>query len=260
MFVEETLEQQTAEQQTAPEGEGSIEEPAEGSTNEKGQEGGQSQTEPTGEDGGQGGAEPKQEQSQVSPEVIQALQNQLFRQLVGNIPNPETGKPFENPAEFSAWRQKAETAQRARQAGMEPDQYQKIAEEAARRIKQTDPEVLGMRAQLEQFQRRQMEETFSRDMAAIKTAYPDEQAKSVMDLGEDFMALMATGQLDAVGAYEAIRRKRNAGRKQPPSMGAVATGGNEPKDYFTKEEVQRMSQAEVKKNLDVINKSMKRWK
>lgn len=260
MFVEETLEQQTTEQQTAPEGEGNIEEPTEGSTNEEGQEGGQSQTELTGEDGGQGGTEPSQEQPQVSPEVIQALQNQLFRQMVGNIPNPETGKPFENPAEFSAWRQKAETAQRARQAGMEPDQYQKITEEAARRIKQTDPEVLGMRAQLEQFQRQQMEETFNRDMAAIKAAYPDEQAKSVMDLGEDFMALMATGQLDAVGAYEAIRRKRNAGRKQPPSMGAVATGGNEPKDYFTKEEVQRMSQAEVKKNLDVINKSMKRWK
>lgn len=259
-MFEETLEQQTAEQQTAPEGEGSIEEPSEGSTNEEGQEGGQSQTEPTGEDGGQGGAEPRQEQPQVSPEVIQALQNQLFRQLVGNIPNPETGKPFENPAEFSAWRQKAETAQRARQAGMEPDQYQKIAEEAAQRIKQTDPEVLGMRAQLEQFQRRQMEETFSRDMAAIKAAYPDEQAKSVMDLGEDFMALMATGQLDAVGAYEAIRRKRNAGRKQPPSMGAVATGGSEPKTFYTRDEVARMTPAEVEKNLDAINKSMAKWK
>ena len=113
-MFEETLEQHTAEQQTAPEGEGNIEEPSEGSTNEEGQEGGQSQTEPTGEDGGQGGAEPRQEQPQVSPEVIQALQNQLFRQMVGNIPNPETGKPFENPAEFSAWRQKAETAQRGR--------------------------------------------------------------------------------------------------------------------------------------------------
>ena len=205
--------------------------------------------------------QPEHQQSQqMTPEFLQAVQNQMFRQMVGNIPNPETGRPFENPAEFARWREKAEAAQRARQSGMTPEQYQRVMDEATQQVKQSDPEYLRMQAMVQQMQSQRQQEVFAQDLAAIKAAYPDEQAKSVVDLGDDFMQLMATGQLDAVGAYEAVRRKRNAGRKQTPSMGAVSSGSSEPKTYYTREEVARMQPDEVEKNLDAINKSMKRWK
>lgn len=199
-------------------------------------------------------------QQPMTQELLEAVQNQLFRQMVGNIPNPVTGKPFENPAEFAQWRQQAEAAQRAQQAGITTEQYQQIMQEAAQRVKQSDPEFLRMQAQVRQMQQHQMEETFSRDIAAIKAKYPDEQANSVLELGDDFMQIMSTGQLPAIVAYEAIRAKRNAGRQQPPSMGAVATGGKEEKKYFTPDDIDRMTPAEIEKNLDAINASMRRWK
>ncbi len=227
-------------------------------------EGTPAETEPPAEPAPQQPESAEPESPRMTPELVQQMQQRIqqnvFRQMVGDIPNPETGRPFQNPAEFAAWRQRAEMHQRAQQAGVDPAQYQRIVDEAAQLVKQSDPELLQMRAQLKEFHQRAQQETFARDLAAIKAAYPDEQAKSVTDLGNDFMAIMATGQLDAVRAYEAIRGKRNATRKQPPSMGPVAAGGSEPKTFYEKDEVARMSPAEIEKNLDAINNSMKHWK
>ena len=48
--------------------------------------------------------------------------------------------------------------------------------------------------------------------------------------------------------------------KKPPVIGDVATAGKPESDYFTREEVEAMSAAEVSKNYSKIRESMGHWK
>ena len=93
------------------------------------------------------------------------------------------------------------------------------------------------------------------DLAAIKEAYPDADLKDVEELGEEFFAYRTMG-ISAVDAFNGIQMKKS---KPPKSMGKAKTAPPE-KDFFTKEEVEAMSQSEVSKNYDKIRKSMGRWK
>lgn len=93
------------------------------------------------------------------------------------------------------------------------------------------------------------------DLAAIKEAYPDADLKDVEELGEEFFAYRTMG-ISAVDAFNGIQMKKS---KPPKSMGKAKTAPPE-KDFFTKEEVETMSQSEVSKNYDKIRKSMGRWK
>ena len=114
-------------------------------------------------------------------------------------------------------------------------------------------------AQAEIARQQQYEAVFAEDLAAIKQLYPDEKAKDIRDLGDEFMAMMASGQVDAVSAYEAIRARKNRTRPKPPRTGGLGSDGGKKPAYFTKEQVDAMSDAEIDKNYDAIRKSMMRW-
>ena len=85
------------------------------------------------------------------------------------------------------------------------------------------------------------------------------QQRDIRDLGDEFMAMMASGQVDAVSAYEAIRARKNRTSPKPPSTGGLGSDGGKKPAYFTKEQVDAMSDAEIDKNYDAIRKSMMRW-
>lgn len=186
----------------------------------------------------------------------------MFREFVGEeLCNPDTGKPFADETEWMDWRKKAELATAAQQSGAQDVDsfaagYRQAEQSARKSLMESDPEIAAMRSELEARRRSDMRRAFDADMQAIRKAYPDEQAKSVTELGEDFIRMRAAG-VDNLVAYAALRGKDT--QDHNPTMGDVKTGQRE-KTLYSVEEVEKMSQAEVSKNLDTIMKSMKTWK
>lgn len=118
--------------------------------------------------------------------------------------------------------------------------------------------------QLEQENRelrgRESERIFRDDMAKIREAYPDVRAKSVEELGADFIRMRAMG-VDPLVAYEAMRSAQSRTQKpKPPSTGSAKSAGKAEGGLFTREEVKGMSPSEVRKNFDKIRKSMSNWR
>lgn len=181
-----------------------------------------------------------------------------FRALVGDITNPETGKPFTDRREWEGWKRKAELAAQAKAAAVPPETYEKIIQRAKEEIKRSDPEIRAQAEQLEQYRQREREAVFANDLKAIRKAYPDEKAKSIDELGPQFVAMCASG-VSPLAAYEALRVEKARNTKQPPSMGDVKPSGGKGKEYYSREEVAAMNQAEVSKNYETIRKSMAKW-
>ena len=186
-------------------------------------------------------------------------EEQIFHELVGDAVNPNTGKPFASKAEFVAWRDEMATRQRAQAAQMEPEAFKQLEAQLREQIKATDPEIRAQAEELQRHRQREAQEQFSNDLKAIRKAYPDEKAKSVDELGVEFLKLCASG-IKPLVAYEAIRAEKARSTQNPPSMGDVKPTSSGEKEFFTREEVAAMDQATVSKNYEKIRKSMGTWK
>lgn len=86
----------------------------------------------------------------------------------------------------------------------------------------------------------------------------DPEVKDLDSLGEDYVDYIRAG-LTGVQAYYASRAKVDAEKAVAPAEVGKVNQSAAPKDYFTREEVQGMSQEEVHKNYDIIRKSMSKW-
>ena len=137
---------------------------------------------------------------------------------------------------------------------MDPDIYAQILEQAREQVKATDPDYIAAQQRIAELQQHENQITLDSDLKAIKKAFPDEKAKSVVELGTDFIRLCANG-VDPVVAYRAVREQKAPAQ---PGMGDVKPTVKE-KGYFTRDEVAVMSQSEVDKNYDKIRESMKTW-
>ena len=80
------------------------------------------------------------------------------------------------------------------------------------------------------------------------------------ELGDEYMIMMATGQVDAVTAYEAVRAKRNRTAPKPPSTGKIHSGAAKQGAFYTKEQVEAMTDRQIEENYDDIRRSMAQWK
>lgn len=114
----------------------------------------------------------------------------------------------------------------------------------------------GFAEQLRRYQQREMQAVFDGDLKAIRSAYPDERANSVDELGPQFIAMCAAG-VSPLSAYEALRAEKARSVRQPPSMGDVRPAGG--KGFYTRDEVARMSRSEIERNFERIRRSMDRW-
>ncbi len=265
-----------SQQDSSAEGAGSerVQEQNQQAVRSQEQESGQ-QTEADGQR--EGTAEEPQGQSAAQPwknpenraaaerrrEAQEAQREKYFREFIGdNLLNPATGKPFSNLAEWNTWRRNAEIVAAAQASGVEDTSafaagVRHGEEQARQNLLENDPEVAGWRDEAMHYRQQAMDAAFTADLKEIRKAYPDEKAKSVMDLGEDFLRLRAHGVSNLV-AYEALRSQTGRTEKNP-SMGDVKPNGGA-KDFYTHDEVARMSKSEVEKNFDTIKKSMKKWK
>ena len=86
----------------------------------------------------------------------------------------------------------------------------------------------------------------------------DPEVKDLDSLGTDYTDYIRAG-LTGVQAYYATKAKRDAEKATPPAEVGKVNQSEAPKDYFTKEEVEAMTQEEVHKNYDTIRKSMSKW-
>ena len=117
-----------------------------------------------------------------------------------------------------------------------------------------DFEIRRLILENEALKRKEAERILEADLAKVKRLDP--KVRRIEDLGEVFIALRAGG-VPCEEAYKAVASLNT--KKDIPQMGDIA-GGAEEQEFFTPEEVKRMTTAEVKKNYEKIRKSMSKWK
>lgn len=142
------------------------------------------------------------------------------------------------------------TVEQVRRERLEEEARQK---EALRR----DPDFLRQQQELEILRGRETRRSFEEDLATVRKLNPQEKAQTVQELGENFIRLRANG-IPADVAYKATHEI--APQVEPPKdTGKVRGTQNAAGAYFTQEQVRAMSQAEVNRNLEKIEESMKHW-
>lgn len=136
---------------------------------------------------------------------------------------------------------------RAQKEGIPYEQLKQQEEQQQARIRQaveTSPEM-QMAKQIVQKQK------FSDDLTAIKRAYPDVKAEDVNELGGVYLELMAAAerggiQFDPVVAYEAqLAHDRRTTKPTPPSTGPARGTAEEEKDYYTSDELDRLTSKQL---------------
>jgi len=124
------------------------------------------------------------------------------------------------------------------------------------------PEVQELIREYCKYEKEVADNMMREDFEKIKEAYPEVKASCVADLGEEYCKLVAM-QYDPVVAYEAVRAKALRETKNPPPyIGAVNNTDGEEKDYYSPEEVDKLTREDFRKNprlLDVVQRSMLKW-
>lgn len=159
---------------------------------------------------------------------------------------PDTKEERGNAA-FAAMRRAKESAEK---------QVKALSEEHA------DTEALrAERDQLREFHDRTVVE---KDIAEVRRVYPDFKAEGLAELPEEFIRIMATGLVDPVTAYEVMRA--NEARRNPappPETGRIRNEDAAPKEFYSPEEVDRLTGADFKRDknlLRIVQKSMTKWR
>lgn len=122
---------------------------------------------------------------------------------------------------------------------------------------QKDPEFIRNQQELRVLRERESRRVFEEDLTTVRKLNPQEKAQTVQELGNDFIRLRANG-IPADVAYKATHEIQP--QVEPPKdTGKVKGSQSAAGAYFTPEQVRAMSQAEVNRNLDKIEQSMKHW-
>ena len=158
---------------------------------------------------------------------------------------------------------------RTRRLASEAKQLRALEQNPA--YKQLLAEKKALEAKAAEAERHMILAAIQRDVDAIANAYPDAQIKRIEDMDNDtrdaYVALMRTNKYRGkpVEAFALLTGREAPGKKAaPPSTGAIrSTVVEQPKDFYTPEEVDRLTDADYKRNpklLDIIQKSMTKWR
>lgn len=168
-------------------------------------------------------------------------------------------------------RRLTETTRRLGFTGRDPDEIADAAEahftgksveeirQARMARQQQQSEVQAMAAQLQQYQMKEVQQKMEADLAAIRKLDPG--VKSLDDLGPEYFRLIQAGVSGEV-AYRAIKSKEDSTKAAPPQkIGRINAKTKAEKDFFTPEEVDKLSPAELDdpKTMEKVMKSMTKW-
>lgn len=202
------------------------------------------------------------EQARRRREAERARENERVRNQAIiealNGKNPYTGRVMQDAADVAEFLQMREIENKGGDPVTDYSEHQKAKQREERRASE---------------EKEREAEWFRTDREAFTEKYPDVDLDSLV-ADEDFadyadgkvgrkpLADIYEGFLRQSARYEERARTRaaQAVANREASPGALGTAGTGDTGYYTREQVQAMSPAEVKKNLPKINESMKRWK
>ena len=125
--------------------------------------------------------------------------------------------------------------------------------EAQREAEQKELQFQNMAQELQSYK---VKNIMSESLQQIQAIDPN--VTSLEEIGGNFANYIKAG-LGATEAYYAVQAQKIKETPVPPKpVGNINTGEVE-QDFYTSEEVDNMTKAEVKKNLDKIKKSMTKW-
>ncbi len=145
----------------------------------------------------------------------------------------------------------------AAQRSVEPESVRREREAEQGRLSEVQriaQETELAKQEAEYFRNREVERLMREDLSKVQKLDP--KIKSLNELGEPFFRMISSG-VDAETAYHAIKATL---KPNNPSSGDINTTTTPEKEFYTKEEVAKMSQSEVEKNYDKIRKSMNKWR
>jgi hypothetical protein len=141
----------------------------------------------------------------------------------------------------------------AESMGLDPDDIKSILDAEEESVKK-DIEIERLRAEVDSIN---AERAMQEDLLKIQKLNPE--IKSLSDLGDSFVNYIKAG-LSAEEAYFATEKMKVAAEIKPPAeIGKLNTEPPQ-KDSFTREEVEAMSEEEIRKNYDKIIKASMKWK
>lgn len=234
-------------------------------------------------------------QEVAEPETSQVEEPTQTEPVVEQAETEEVAKPQQTPEENAAF---ARMRREQEQARREAEAYRKQAERMAQAVSkfgyQGNPDdiadqieasatgkpvdqIRAERLQREQAMTSAQQAAAERDLYKqqliefqVKTAMEqdlkkirsiDKSVKKLDDLGPEFASLVNSG-VDAETAYFAVKAKEQAYIKpKPKDIGAIGAGTKE-KDYYTPDEVDRLTDEEMNdpKIRAKVRKSMTKWK
>jgi hypothetical protein len=127
---------------------------------------------------------------------------------------------------------------------------------------QSAPEYVQARQELDSLRHVVHQGVYDRDLSEIKKSFPDVTAQNIRELGGQYWALRRSGVSNLV-AYGAVRQAQDAARTAgPPDIGAVSRAGGAQKDFYTPQEVDRLTAGQLGDPgvLRAVQTSMTKWR
>jgi hypothetical protein len=123
-----------------------------------------------------------------------------------------------------------------------------------------------LQSEVETYKSLAIEKLKSDDLAKLKSAYPEDKEvqklKSIDELGDEFFSLLSATK-DPELAYDALQvRNARHTKPTPPDIGAVNGSSSKEKDFYTSEEVDKLTEKDYDnpKIMERVRQSMLKWK
>lgn len=159
-------------------------------------------------------------------------------------------------AELERAQKEAELRQYGESIGLSEEEIQDVIEDAraeeekelARKSLEEENERLN-----EELLNIQVDRLMAEDLANIQAIDPS--VKSLDQLGDDFFQFIGGG-MDGIHAYYATKAMKEANSIKPAPKIGKANQASVPRDYYTSEELDALSQEEILANWDKVQRSM----
>ena len=184
--------------------------------------------------------------------------------------NPWTEQPIEDADDIEEYR----LMKQIESEGGDPlNDYAKRLK-LQRKEKKEQKENKASNASFSELTEEQKQARVNEEITEFSSQYPDVNVselfenESFMDFAGEYLGKVSLSV--AYGMYQksasfkqaqndAITKKATQLANSQASVGALSSAGKAEDGYFTKEQVEKMTQAEVDKNLDKIRESMRKW-
>lgn len=207
-------------------------------------------------------AEPAEEQEEYGEDIPQGKRSRdsAFAEMRRAREEAERQNEELNArlAELERAQREAELRQYGESIGLTEEEIRDVIEDA-----RAEEEKEFARRSLEEENERlnqelldiQIDRQMAKDLADIQAIDPS--VKSLEELGEDFFEFIGGG-MDGVHAYYAMKAMKEANSIKPAPKIGRANQASVPRDYYTSEELDALSQEEILANWDKVQRSMDR--